>query len=118
MRKSIIAVTAAVLLSLALFLSLQQQRSVNPQVKEYIGQLPKAESSLTTKPPVPKPEFFARKDTLKVNGDLIIGNWVPAVSNAGCTSQNNMALLLSKIDHFDDLGPCPNGSSLVRAVFK
>ena len=86
--------------------------SMTPQVKEYISQLP------TTEERAPKADFYARKDTLKINGNLIIGNWLPNGSTAACTSQNNSALLLSKIDHFDDLGPCPNGSSLVRAVLK
>jgi len=80
---------------------------VSPQVSGYVQQLPREAT---------KPDFYARKDTLKVNGDVIIGNWIPNGSTAACTSQNNAALILSSIDHFDDLGRCSNGSSLVKAV--
>lgn len=66
----------------------------------------------------PKPDFYARKDTLKISGNWITGNFIPNGGTAACTSQNNLAFLLASIDHFDDLGACPNGSTLVRAVLK
>ena len=84
-----------------------------PQVAQYIGQLNGFESYSTS-----LPDFYFRKDTLKVNGALIIGNGGPNIGQAACTTSNTVALVLAKIDHFDDIGPCSNGGELVRAVLK
>jgi hypothetical protein len=80
------------------------------QVSDFERQLPVESAS--------KPDFYARKDTLKINSNWITGNFIPNGGSAACTSQNNMIFPLASIDHFDELGPCSNGSTLVRAVLK
>jgi hypothetical protein len=65
-----------------------------------------------------KPDLYARKDTLKINGGWITGDFISNGAIAACTSQNNMAFPLASIDRFDEIGPCPDGSTLVRAVLK
>jgi hypothetical protein len=93
--------------------------SLTPQVKGYIQQLPKS-SSGAPQAAVGVTQYFARKDTLQVNGNLIVGNWNLGAADDVCLDhQGTMALILTSIDHFDDLTPCPDGkSNLVRAVMK
>jgi hypothetical protein len=91
-----------------------QTASVTPQVNQYIANLPKGDS----KTAVLKIDWFARKDSLTVNGLVITGNWTPGNATVACTHQASTSLSLTNIDHFDDLPACPDGGQLVRAVMK
>lgn len=110
--RAVLILVAILLLSLAVYFGLKRP-SVSPQVQEYVSKLPKANETSG------KPDFVARKDTLHYSGNFIIGNFIAGDDvSAACNTTNTMAFPLSSIDHFDDLGPCPQGSSVVRAVLK
>jgi hypothetical protein len=114
--RTTVVCTALVMAGLAACMG--RSASLTPQVSEYIQPLPKSESPLDGTPRGVL-QYFARKDTLKVNGNIIVANWNFGSPDDVCANHpGTMALILSNIDHFDDLTPCPGGSVLVRAVLK
>lgn len=115
MRASVLAAVAIVLLGVALFLTMKRHGSVEPKVKEYVRQLPTVKSAPEA---MPLRKYYARKDTLKVSGNIIVGNWVLGNASAGCTAPGSSTLLLSDIKDIDDIVPCPAGSTLVAATMK
>jgi hypothetical protein len=90
---------------------------MQPQAKDSAGQ-PPAQTQDTK--PAAKPNYYARKDTLKVNGNVIMGNWFVGTTSGVCEYPNGgtPSLLLSDIASISDLVPCPKGSSIVMAVMK
>jgi hypothetical protein len=91
----------------------ERKAAIAPKVQDFIKPLEGHETASGS-----IPDFYFRKETLQVNGALIIGNGGPNFYQSACTTDNKVALVLAKIDHFDDLGPCPSGGTLVRAVLK
>jgi hypothetical protein len=89
----------------------------NDKVKEYLKQLPKADDKRTALV-ASGLMYYARKDTLSYSGNVVFGNWILGNSTAACTATGNTGLLLSNIDHFDDLGQCADGNTIVRASIK
>ena len=114
MKQIRIAFAGTVLICLATVMLLAQSSSISANVKKYIQQLPKSSKPIA----LSRAPYYARKDTLKVSGNVIQGNWVMGISDAGCTAPGSSTLLLSEIASLNDLTPCPKGSTLVMAVMK
>jgi hypothetical protein len=91
----------------------ERKAPIAPNVKNFIKPLDGHDTASGS-----VPDFYFKKETLHVNGALIIGNGGPNLYESACTTGNTVGLVLAKIDHFDDIGPCPAGGNLVRAVLK
>jgi hypothetical protein len=100
-----------------IFLTFACKPTINPQVQEYIDELPKADA-VTVSVVSGGLLYYARRNTLTTSGNIIFGNWVFENSDAGCAPAATIGLSLSNIDHFDELGPCADGHVLVRATLK
>jgi hypothetical protein len=100
-----------------IFLTVACKPTINSQVQEYIDKLPKADS-VTASMVAGGLLYYARRNTLTTSGNIIFGNWVFENLDAGCAASGTTGLLLSNIDHFDELGPCADGHILVRATLK
>jgi hypothetical protein len=94
---------------------------LNAKVDEYLLQIPKIQGNENP----PKSEeslegnmYYARKDTISVQGNIILGNWVMGNASLCCTAPGIRTLLLTSIADLGDIGPCPAGGTIVRAVMK
>jgi hypothetical protein len=86
-------------------------------VKEYMKRVPKADQKQAALVAAGL-MYYARKSTLTYSGNVVFGNWILGNSTGACISTGTASLLLSNIDHFDDLGKCPDGDTITRATEK